>query len=257
MYIDCHAHLTDSRLLSQIQQVLQNAEDAQVELILVPTTSVPDIALAQDLAQRFPQVYFLAGVHPEEVSETDLSSALLTLKKAVTHPKCVGIGEIGLDFYVDPDKKSLDKQLAFFKAQLTLALESQKPVVIHMREAEKEMEKALSWMKALPTGQFHCWAGSMNFLQFVLERHFYVSFCGNLTYKSAGDLRELCQAVPLERLLLETDSPYLAPEGKRGSLNEPQNVKILAGAIGQLRQTDQTEIGRLTTQNARQLFKLK
>jgi TatD DNase family protein len=123
-----------------------------------------------------------------------------------------------------------------------------------MRQAETEMRQVLEQMKKLPSGQFHCWAGSAELLDLVLRKGFYVSFCGNITYKSAGDLRGLIRKVPLDRLLLETDSPYLAPEGHRGSLNEPMNVTILAEYTAKLLGVELATLINQTTENAECLF---
>ena len=135
-----------------------------------------------------------------------------------------------------------------------LAVKIDLPVVIHMREAEAEMRQVLDQMEKLPRGQFHCWAGSEEFLEIVLKKGFYVSFCGNITYKSAEELRRLIKKVPLDRLLLETDSPYLAPGERRGSLNEPANVKIIAEYIAKLLDVSPETLINQTTTNAQCLF---
>lgn len=256
MYIDNHCHLTDDRFDADLDLVVQRASHNQVEKIIIPTTFPGDIAKAQKIAETYTQVFFLAGVHPEEVNKIEIEEALSVVKAALNHPKCVGVGEIGLDFFYDQDKETAIPQTYLFQKQLEIALDADKPVVIHSRKAVEETRQVLSQLKGIPRGQFHCWGESEDFLQHVLSLGFYVSFCGNLTFKNAQNLRDLCPKVPLNKLLLETDSPYLAPEGHRGERNEPANVKILADAIGQLLGEPGDEIGRKTSDNSRQLFLL-
>lgn len=159
----------------------------------------------------------------------------------------------------------MELQKIIFKGQLDLGVKLNLPVVIHMRDAEDEMREIIKKKKNLPRGQFHCFAGSDEFLKLVLEKGFYVSFCGNITYASAGRLREQVRKVPLKRLLLETDSPYLAPErvpsdslssraDGRGSLNEPANVKIIAEYIAKLLDIPPDTLINQTTANAKWLF---
>src|SRR3989344_6120972 len=253
--IDTHAHLTDERLASQIDAVLDQAKKAGVTKIIVPSTTLKDARVV--------------GVHPENIFDLNHSSkpgsqghpresgdlyrfpielASLKLRRSgsgmtiingltklvQTSKKVVGIGEIGLDFHYDREKRGKTLQLEIFKGQLDLAVKLKLPVAVHMRDAEEEMRGILKTSSSLPAGQFHCWSGSDELLGLVLEKGFYVSFCGNITYKSADLLREQVKRVPFDRLLLETDSPYLAPgerpadssavgAGGRGSLNEPAN----------------------------------
>ncbi|MEK7064757.1 MAG: TatD family hydrolase [Patescibacteria group bacterium] len=236
--IDTHAHLTDERLSSQIEAVLARAKEAGVDKILVPSTGLLDGKKAIELADKYEMIWAMVGVHPE-------------IGKS---KKVVGIGEIGLDFHYDPEKKTKKEQTELFRLQMGLAVKIDLPVVIHMREAEAEMRQVLDQMEKLPRGQFHCWAGSEEFLEIVLKKGFYVSFCGNITYKSAEELRRLIKKVPLDRLLLETDSPYLAPGERRGSLNEPANVKIIAEYIAKLLDVSPETLINQTTTNAQCLF---
>lgn len=254
--IDTHAHLTDERLASQIDGVLARAKEAGVEKILVPTVGLLDGKQAIELASKHDSVWAMVGVHPEVVSEEGfLEFARNDMEELVKRSnKVAGIGEIGLDFYYDKEKRSKELQMRVFQEQLELAVKMDLPVVIHMREAEAEMTGILSQSDVLPRGQFHCWAGSDGLLKLILEKGFYVSYCGNITYKSADLLREQVKKVPLDRLLLETDSPYLAPEGRRGSLNEPANVKIIAEYIAKLLDVSPETLINQTTENAKCLF---
>src|SRR3989344_1341277 len=267
--IDTHAHLTDERLASQIDAVLARAKKAGVTKIIVPSTTLKDARVVVEIAGKYNEVFGLVGVHPENIFDLNHSSkpgsqghpresgdlyrfpielASLKLRRSgsgmtiingltklvQTSKKVVGIGEIGLDFHYDREKRGKTLQLEIFKGQLDLAVKLKLPVAVHMRDAEEEMRGILKTSSSLPAGQFHCWSGSDELLGLVLEKGFYVSFCGNITYKSADLLREQVKRVPFDRLLLETDSPYLAPgerpadssavgAGGRGSLNEPAN----------------------------------
>ena len=254
--IDTHAHLTDERLSSQIEAVLARAKEAGVDKILVPTTGISDGKKVIELAEKYSQVYAMVGIHPESVLEKGfLGFARNDVEELVRRSnKVVGIGEIGLDFHYDPEKKTKKEQTELFRLQMGLAVKIDLPVVIHMREAEAEMRQVLDQMEKLPRGQFHCWAGSEEFLEIVLKKGFYVSFCGNITYKSAEELRRLIKKVPLDRLLLETDSPYLAPGERRGSLNEPANVKIIAEYIAKLLDVSPETLINQTTTSAQCLF---
>ncbi|MBI2310798.1 TatD family hydrolase [Candidatus Collierbacteria bacterium] len=262
MLIDTHCHLTDEGLASQMDEVLSRAKEVGVTKIIAPSTSLEDAKEVLEIADKYDEVFGLVGIHPENISEKrfldyarndkDLVDELSRLVKS--SKKVVGIGEIGLDFHYDVEKKSKDRQIAIFQEQLELAVELDLPVAIHMRDAEVEMGRVLEQMEKLPSGQFHCWAGKEGFLKMVLNKGFYVSFCGNITFKSADNLRELIKIVPPGRLLLETDSPYLSPEPRRGSLNEPANVTILAEYIANLLDLPIETLINQTTANAKCLY---
>lgn len=265
MLIDTHCHLTDERLASQIGGVLSRAKEAGVTNIIAPSTSLEDARKVVEIAGRYDEVFGLVGVHPEKISELRITNDELWAeieRMVVGNKKIVGIGEIGLDFHFDPEKQDQKLQLEIFRGQLRLAVKLNLPVAVHMRDAEEEMIKVIINSGTLPIGQFHCWAGSDKLLKLVLEKGFYVSFCGNITYKSAENLRQLIKSVPLGRLLLETDSPYLSPEpirraqGKvlRSSFNEPMNVTILAEYIANLLDLPIETLINQTTENAKCLY---
>lgn len=264
--IDTHCHLTDEKFEGKIEEVLEDAREAHVERILVPTVGLRDGRRAIELAEKYEDVWAMVGVHPEVLADEtnpanrsewlasggDWTSRLEELARS--SDRVIGIGEIGLDFYYDKEKTSKRLQTDLFRKQLELAIKLNLPAVIHMRNAETEIIEVMNEMPRLPAGQFHCWSGSEEFLNYILERDFYVSFCGNITYNSADNLRALISGVPLNRLLLETDSPYLAPEGRRSSINVPSNVKILAEYIAGLLSLDANSLINQTTKNALCLF---
>lgn len=266
MLIDTHCHLSDKNFEGKVSKIMEEAIKAGVEKILVPTTGLRDLERAIEITNNYPEIYLMAGIHPEVLADdTNPESReewlaadgewLLKLGEMIKkNKKIVGIGEIGMDFHYDKDKISLKLQKEIFVNQMKLAIRNGLPVVIHMRDAEKEMREALEDMEELPRGQFHCWAGSEIFLDFVLKKGFYVSFCGNITYKSAGALREMIKKVPSDRLLLETDAPYLPPEGMRGSLNTPANVKIIASYQAKLLEVTEEDLINQTGNNVLCLY---
>ncbi len=256
MLIDTHCHLTDSKF-SNVKEVITDARKAGVEKIFMPSGSVEDAKRTVLLAEQ-EGLYAMVGVHPEEIeSVLDIDSMIYELEEINSKSnRVIGIGEIGLDFFYDKEKKTKEKQVEIFVAQMNLAVRLRLPVVIHMREAKNEMKEIMENMESLPRGQFHCFAGSEDFLKYVLDKGFYVSFAGNISYKSASELRRLLALVPLDRLLLETDSPYLAPEPARGSLNTPANVKIIATVIAKELNLDSNKIIEITGKNALCLYSL-
>lgn len=226
MLIDTHCHLNDKKF-EGVEKIIERAKSAGVIKIIVPGTNLLDSRKAVELSKKYQEIYALVGIHPQHVREvSNFDFQILELKKLIkSSKKIVGVGEIGLDFYRQENKK---EQICLFKKQLDLALEMSLPVVIHNRLADEEMLRIFEGMPKMPAGQFHCFSGRDSFLNYVLGRGFYVSFAGNVTYKDANKLCDLLMSVPRNRLLLESDSPYLAPEPARGSQNEPKNVKIIA-----------------------------
>jgi len=252
--IDTHAHLTDPKLDTQVEMVLGRAKKAGVVKVIVPGTDLRDMWQVKQLTEKYEEVYGLAGIYPGNVDDVDdLDKALAEIESLLTaSPKIVGIGEIGLDCYWTD--RNIKKQREFFKAQLELAVRKNLPVAIHSRKSEGPIRETFMEMEKLPRGQFHCFGESPEFLGFILEKGFYVSFCGNITYKSADHLRQLARQVPLGRLLLETDSPYLAPEVGRNRPNEPANVKIIAEYIANLLDVPLETLINQTSTNAKCLF---
>ena len=269
MLIDTHCHLTDERF-TDIEKLLEEARMAGVEKVIMPSTSLSDAKKTMEIAEKYEQ-YCLVGIHPEEVVNLYrvqinsgktlggvIENAMEDLEKIIKRSKrVVGVGEIGLDYYWDKEKRTEERQTELFRKQIELAVENNLPAAIHMRGAEEEMRRELLAMTQLPRGQFHCFAGSADFLEIILTMGFYVSFCGNITYKSAENLRGLLKKVPQNRLLLETDSPYLPPEPLRGTVNTPANVKIIAEFMASELNLSTGELSEITSQNTKCLYSLE
>jgi len=219
--------------------------------MICPAENLNDAKEIVKLAQSARGIWGLAGYYPGNAGELKKLREFLLKNK----DRIVGIGEIGLDVYWLARQAKIEKEM--FRRQMELAVELNLPVVIHNREAEGEIRAVMDSLDKLPRGQFHCWSGSDEFLDYVIERDYYVGFCGNVTYKKNEKLREQVKKVPRERLLVETDAPYLPPEGKRGERNTPMSVKITARLIAELREQSEEEIARQTTENAVRLFALE
>lgn len=251
--IDTHAHLTDARYEGDVSEVIKRSIESGVKAIVNPSTTLADAMRVDRLCREYPQVYGLIGLYPGEAKEESWQRELEVMWKLLNNnKKLVGIGEIGLD--VAPLKINPKLEYEVFETQLKYALNNDYPVVIHTRNTEREMWDVFKRYDQLPRGHMHCFSGSVEWLEYVLERGFYIGFDGNVTYKSAENLRELAKRVPIERLLLETDSPYLPPEGKRGTRNESANVRITAEFLAKLRGETMEELVVATTQNAKELF---
>lgn len=261
MFIDSHAHLDVSNYDADRAEVIARARAAGVELMLeIAGSDVGKGSLEPGLrlADEHEFIYAAIGLHPHEAS---LYNTLLekTLLDCSRHPKVVGWGEIGLDYHYDNSPRDVQRQV--FQRQLELAIERRLPVIIHTREAEEDTIAILrkTWAEnggADIGGIIHCFTSSQALADAALEMGFYISFSGVLTFKTAEELRSVAQSVPMERLLIETDCPFLAPIPHRGKRNEPAFVIETAKKLAELKQTSIEEIADVTSGNFRRLFGL-
>jgi TatD DNase family protein len=245
--IDTHAHLTS---LDDADEAVQRAIEAGVPRILTVGTSVDDCRRALSLAERHEGVFAILGIHPHDAG-TATADDLAALRELLGHPKAVAVGETGLDWFRDYAPE--DDQRRLFAAELELAAELGKPVVIHTRAADDDTLEALS--DHAGTVVLHCFS-SPHMLPTALERGWYVSFAGNATFPKAVDLRLAATQVPAERILAETDSPYLAPQPVRGRRNEPANVVHTLAALAQARGEQPAELEAQIERNAAACFGL-
>jgi TatD DNase family protein len=241
--IDTHAHFGDDA-----DDVLARARDAGVDRVIAVATSLAGAHDALALADTHDGVYASLGIHPHEAGG-DEPGNVDALRELVAHPKAVAVGETGLDYF--RDYAPHDRQQALFDAQLALALEARKPVVIHTRAADDDTAARLLQHEGPVI--LHCFS-SPALLEPALERGWYVSFAGNVTYKNAFDLRAAARRVPRERLLAETDSPYLAPQPVRGQRNEPAFVVHTLEALADTRDEDAGELAAQIDANANAVF---
>lgn len=251
MSIDTHAHLEMEAFDRDREEVLKRAVEAGVTAIVTVGTTLADCKKAVALARRYPPLYAAVGIHPHEVKGID-SGTYDALRLLARQDKVVAIGEIGLDFFYDHSPREV--QLRRFAEQLDLAEELDMPVIIHDREAHAETLRILRPRKGRLRGVLHCFSGDQAMARECLDMGFHLSVAGPVTYRKADQLREVAREMPLERLLIETDAPYLAPQPHRGKRNEPAYIVETAGCLAEIRGLPVGELKRLTAANARRLF---
>ena len=252
-FIDTHAHLYDERYNDdRAEMIARAAEAGVVQIISMGDTMAASAQVVAD-AEQYPTLYAAVGVHPESACVlTDAERAqLLTWAK---HPKVVAIGEIGLDYYWEKDPKARALQRELFVTQLNLARAAGLPVCIHDREAHGDTLAILQAEGRDLTGVLHCYSGSLETARELWKLGYYIGIDGPLTFKNAGKLPAIVREAPQDKLLIETDSPYLAPVPKRGKRNEPAYVAFVAAKIAELRGESVEEVARYTTENARRLY---
>ena len=251
MFIDSHCHINFPELAEKLDEVLANMRQNEVTHALCVAVNLENFPQILQLAKQHEHIYASIGVHPDHESDTEPTQAQLV--KLAQHPKVVAIGETGLDYF--RLKGDLEWQRARFRTHIRAARECGKPLIVHTREAAQD---TLRIMKEEGTnevgGVMHCFTESMEVALAAIEMNFYISFSGIVTFKNAISLKEVAQHIPLERMLIETDSPYLAPVPFRGKLNQPAYVKHVAEEIAKLRGIPLDEVGRATSENFRHLF---
>lgn len=258
MLIDTHTHLDDPRFDHDREGVVARAQEAGVHTFITIGCDLATSRAAVALADRYPFVYATVGVHPHEVRHVK-DDWFTELRDLARHPKVLAYGEIGLDYHYDHSPR--DIQRARFREQVRLARELTLPIVIHTREAQEDTIGILKEERASELGGvFHCFSGDAWLAKDALDLGFYVSFSGVITFHNATMLREIAVTVPMDRLLIETDCPYLTPVPHRGKRNEPAYVKLVAEQIARVRSAREPmnveEVGQITSANARRAFKI-
>ncbi len=250
MIFDTHAHYDSGAFNADRLELLAGMPAAGVGLIVDPGCDAPSSRMALELAERFAFVYAAVGIHPEDIDKYDIESYAEVCEMA-RHPKCVAIGEIGLDYYWDATHK--DEQKALFRRQIELALELCKPVIVHDREAHADCLAIVTDYPAL-SGVFHCYSGSAEMAKELLKRGWYLGFDGPITYKNARKALEVLEICPPERILIETDSPYLSPVPMRGKRNDSRNLRYVIETVAAVKGMLPEEVERLTFENGKRLF---
>ncbi|HIP62334.1 MAG TPA: TatD family deoxyribonuclease [Sulfurovum sp.] len=254
MIIDTHCHLDDDRYIDDLDAVISRAKGSGVERYIVPGADPASLQRAVELSEKYEDIYFAVGVHPYHALDYDRR----LLDKYVTHEKCVAVGECGLDYYrlpEDEDDIRLEKivQKEIFIDQVALAKENNKPLIIHIRDASRDSQEILEKYTGEKGGVLHCYNADHELLS-LLDKNFYYGIGGVLTFKNAKKLVEVYPRIPLDRLLIETDGPYLTPHPHRGERNEPAYCALVAKKMAELSDMEQSEIERISTQNCKRLF---
>ena len=250
MIFDTHAHYESGAFNADRDEVLRAVNAAGVGLILNQGCDVRSSRAAVALAEAYDFIYAAVGIHPEDL-ECWGEDALAEICTLAEHPKCRAIGEIGLDYYWDASRK--EEQKLLFRWQIELALELGKPIVVHDREAHGD---SLDIVRNYPDlrGVFHCYSGSAEMAQELLKRGWYLGFDGPVTYKNARKTIEVLEICPLERILIETDSPYLSPVPMRGKRNDSRNLRYVIDKLAEVKGVSPEEIEAVTWENGRRLF---
>jgi TatD DNase family protein len=256
--IDSHCHLDHDYSPKTLEMIIQEAKDSEVETLVTIGTDLNDFQKVQTISENHPQVYHTIGVHPHEAKSLN-DSDLSKIESFAKHPKCKAMGEIGLDYHYENSPK--ETQMLRLEQQLDLALRMKLPVVIHSRDAEEDLLGLLkNYSSKLDGSQvpgvIHCFSGTVTFGQHCLDLGFYISFSGILTFKKADEVRTAAKLFPLDRILVETDSPFLAPIPFRGKKCEPSMVKFTAQKLAEIRNLSFDEIASQTTLNAKKLFRI-
>lgn len=267
MLVDTHCHLDFPEFDQDRDEVIKRAKNEGIDSIVNVGSSLESSFASLELAKKYDSIYATIGIHPHEADrvETKTYNALRELAK---NDKVVAIGEIGLDYYLPAARlpvgqgrqgknySKAENQKSLFKSLVKLAKDLALPLIIHMRLAQEDTLKIIK--EEMPIkAVIHCFSGDEYFLKECLDLGFLISFTCNITYKKAQNLRNMVKLTPMDKLLLETDAPFLSPEGFRGKRNEPMQVKLLAEEIARIKKINIEEVARITTDNARKFFALK
>lgn len=252
MYFDTHAHYDDKWFDDDREVLLRTMPDTGVSLIVNPGCTYKSSCTALELAERFEFIYAAVGIHPEEI-EGIRPDDREGIERLAAHKKCVAIGEIGLDYYWDSGSREAQKEL--FTSQLELALRLNLPVIVHDREAHADCMEIVTSYNGL-RGVFHCYSGSAEMAKELLKRGWYLGFDGPITYKNARKALEVLEICPLERILIETDSPYLSPVPRRGKRNDSSNLSHIVEKIAEVKGMSHEEVARITLENGKTLFNI-
>lgn len=252
MLFDTHVHVNAEQFNEDLEDVIERAKEAGVDNMVVVGFDRPTIIRSMELIETYDFMYAAVGWHPVDaidMTEDDLQ----WIEELSNHPKVVAIGEMGLDYHWDKSPK--DVQMEVFRKQIRLAKKVGLPIIIHNREATADIVHILKEEEASRVGGImHCFSGSAETALECVNMNFYISLGGPVTFKNAKKPKEVAAAVPLDRLLIETDCPYLAPHPYRGKRNEPSYVKLVAKQIAEIKQLSIEEVSRATTKNAKKLF---
>lgn len=254
MLVDSHCHLDFNDFEEDIEEIIQRARENGVNMILNAGNNIDELDKQLELSEKYPFIYAAVGVHPHNAQEyPNLTAADLISK--TSHKKVIGIGETGLDYYYDYAPREM--QIKLLNEHIIAAQETGLPLIIHNRESDEDMiaELGRAYKKKPFSGVIHCFSSGQKLADFALEIGFYLSASGMITFNKCGELREIFAKLPIDRLLVETDSPFLAPIPKRGRRNEPSFVKYTAEKLAQIRNMDFDKLAQITSDNFCNLFR--
>ena len=254
MLFDTHAHYNDEQFSEDIDGLLSSMNENNVGLIMIPASKLSEMNEIIELCEKYPFVYGAAGIHPCDLSEAGDDTTEL-IRKAAQHSKIKAVGEIGLDYYYGQDTKDLQK--LWLGRQVDVACELKLPVIIHDRDAHGDCIDVLKAHNVRDCGGvFHCYSGSCEMAKTILDWGMYIAFGGSLTFKNARVPREVAKYVPLDRIVLETDSPYLAPVPMRGKRNSSLYMHYVAELLAEIKGISVEEVEKITFENGKKLFRI-
>ena len=250
--IDSHCHLDHEPLLSDLDNVIKRSKDIGIKKILTISTSIESFSRVKEIVHKDEMIFGTIGIHPHEANNNEINSEFI-INNLNENKKIIGIGETGLDFFYDnTDRK---KQIKSFKIHIAAALESNIPLIIHSRNAEEKTVEILNEYKDEKLKiLMHCFTGSKKFAEKLLNFNTYFSASGIITFKNSVDLQNTFNSLPLNRILIETDSPFLAPVPNRGKKNEPSFIDFTAAKLAEIKNMEKSEIIKITTNNFNNLF---
>lgn len=253
MLFDTHAHLDDQAFDQDRRELIARLPQAGIGLVMNPGCSLASSRNAAALAREYDFLYAAVGSHPDAADEVTPQVLDAYRQLCRDNPKVLAIGEIGLDYHYEDIPRQ--RQLAAFRDQMALAQELGLPVIVHEREAHAD---GMAVVEEFPqvSGVFHCYTGSVEMAQWLVSRGWYIGFTGVLTFKNARKAVEVAQQLPLDRIVLETDCPYMSPEPHRGKRNDPSRLPFMAQKLAQLRGLSAEEVAAITTENGRRLYRL-
>lgn len=252
-FVDTHSHIDDRAFRNDRDEILASLNDKGLKFILTVGYDIESSENCVDIAKKYKNVYAVAGIHPHDAKLMDEAS-IQTLEQLSILNEVVAIGETGLDFYRLLSNKT--QQYRAFRVHMNIALSANKPIVIHDREAHNEIINVLEEYRDKVIGVIHAFSGDKAMAKKVLDMGYYISICGWITYKKAQKTRDIIPYIPDDRILVETDSPYLSPVPHRGKRNQPAYVRFTLEKLAEIRNTSMENICEITTQNAERLFNI-
>ena len=252
IFFDSHAHYNDEKFDDDREDILNAIKNYGIDKVIIPGYSIESSQKAVSIANGKKWLYATCGVSPNDLVQDADKAVEVIGSLCKDKKKVVAIGEIGLDYYWNKENKNVQKE--FFKKQIKLANELNLPIVIHSRDASIDTISILNEIRCNKNGVFHCCQFNLEMVKSALKLGYYISFAGPCTFKNSKNAIEVIKQVPLDRILIETDSPYLAPEPVRGTRNDSRNVKIIAEKIAEIREMPLEDIAKITFANAEELF---